>query len=118
MKALLKREVGPSGQYIEPTLTEKWLSLLQMECCGDSVIGYTLWNVGVPLQGYWPLFNPHPLHGIPYSEAYWCQPVLTLHKTLTKDMTDLWKWEFSSRQHGVSNRYAHYLVPAIGTNYQ
>jgi hypothetical protein len=100
MKALLKRETNSAGQYIEPPLSEKWLSLLQMDCCGDSIIGYTLWNVIIPLQGYWPLFNPHPLHGIPFSDAYWCQPVLTLHKTTSKDMKDLWRWEFSSRQHG------------------
>ncbi|KAI9147651.1 hypothetical protein HJFPF1_12681 [Paramyrothecium foliicola] len=99
VKALLKREVGPTGQYAEPSLAEKWLDLLQMECCGDSVIGYTLFDVNIHLQGYWPMFNPHPLHGVPFSDAYWCQPVLTLHKTMAHEMTDLWKWEFTERHH-------------------
>lgn len=102
IRELLRRKAGPSGQYLEPSLTEKWLPLLKPECCGDSVVGWALWNVSVPLQGYWPMFNPHPLHGIPFSDLYWCQPVLTLHKTAPEDMVDLWKWEFGRRELGVS----------------
>lgn len=101
IKALLHRETSPHGQYIDPPLTEKWLPLLRGECCGDSVVGWTLWNASIALQGYWPMFNPHPLHGIPYSDRYWCQPVLTLHKTSPKDMVDVWRWEFGQRQHSV-----------------
>ncbi|POR35551.1 Uncharacterized protein TPAR_04251 [Tolypocladium paradoxum] len=98
MKALLHRESGSNGQYIEPPIAEKWLSLLADECCGDSVMGWALWNVSVGLQGYWPMFNPHPLHGIPFSDPYWCQPVLTLHKTTPNDTVDLWRWEFGQRR--------------------
>lgn len=104
IKELLHRDVAPSGQYIDPPLPEKWLPLLRVECCGDSVMGWTLWNVSIPLQGYWPLFNPHPLHGVPFSDLYWCQPVMTLHKTSPKDMVDLWRWEFGVRQRGVSHK--------------
>ncbi|CAM1509026.1 Fc.00g027650.m01.CDS01 [Cosmosporella sp. VM-42] len=100
IKALLHRRIGPSGQYLDPPLTEKWLELLKGECCGDSALGWALWNASVPLQGYWPMFNPHPLHSIPYSDSYWCQPALTLHKTLPSEMVDLWRWEFGRRQLG------------------
>jgi hypothetical protein len=103
IKTLLARKVTSYGQYVEAPITEKWLSLLNEDCCGDSVAGWALWNASISLQGYWPMFNPHPLHGIPFSEKYWCQPVLTLHKTRPKDMVDVWRWEFSQRKLGVSD---------------
>ncbi|TWU75875.1 hypothetical protein ED733_005634 [Metarhizium rileyi] len=98
VKALLHRNSDNNGQYLEPHVTEKWLDLVASECCGDSVLGWALWNTTVQLQGYWPMFNPHPLHGIPFSDLYWCQPVLTLHKSAPADTNDLWRWEFGHRQ--------------------
>ncbi|KEY73772.1 hypothetical protein S7711_03080 [Stachybotrys chartarum IBT 7711] len=96
VKALLDRKEADGK--LEPPLVEKWLPLLSMECCGDSVVGWTLWNISVPLQGYWPLFNPHPLHGIPFSDPYWCQPVVTLHKTTPDDVKRLWLWESEQKR--------------------
>jgi hypothetical protein len=104
IKALLHRKSDANGHYIDPPLAEKWQDLVAAECCGDSVLGWALWNVTVQLQGYWPLFNPHPLHSIPFSDLYWCQPALTLHKTAPKDMVDLWHWEFKQRNLHVSER--------------
>ncbi|KAG6019996.1 hypothetical protein E4U41_003007, partial [Claviceps citrina] len=97
IKTLLHRRVDANGHYVGPALAEKWQDLVANECCGDSVLGWALWNVTVQLQGYWPMFNPHPLHGIPFSDMYWCQPVLTLHKTSPEDMHSLWRWEFAHR---------------------
>lgn len=108
VKALIHRDAAPHGQYSGPSVTERWLPLLQGECCGDSVVGWTLWNSGVALQGYWPMFNPHPLHGIPFSDLYWCQPIMTLHKTSPKDMVDVWKWEFGQRKHKRPLLYSDY----------
>lgn len=102
VERLLARDVGPAGQLLDPPLTTRWLDLLRRECCGDSVVGWTLWNVSVPVSGYWPMFNPHPMHGVPYSDLYWCQPVITLHKTRPEDMEELWRWEHSRRQKDVS----------------
>lgn len=99
---LLKRNVGEEGDFLEAPLSHRWLDLLRSECCGDSVIGWALHNVGVHLSGYWPMFNPHPLAGIPYHDRYWCQPVITLHKTSPEDMVGLWRWEHSRRELGVS----------------
>ncbi|KAG9251038.1 uncharacterized protein F5Z01DRAFT_628351 [Emericellopsis atlantica] len=106
IKALLHRETDAAGQYIEPPLLEKWLPDLRGECCGDSIMGWSLWDIGIPLHGYWPHFNPHPAHGIPFSDLYWCQPPITLHKTKPDDMRDLWKWEFGERQLGRPLLYA------------
>lgn len=104
VEALLARKVSAAtGQYLDPPLTLRWLDLLRGECCGDSVMGWTLWNVSVPVQGYWPMFNPHPMHGVPYSDFYWCQPVLTLHKTTPADMVELWRWEHGRRSRDVSS---------------
>ncbi|OIW26682.1 hypothetical protein CONLIGDRAFT_634916 [Coniochaeta ligniaria NRRL 30616] len=99
VEALLVRKVdGATGRYVDPPLTLRWLDLLRRDCCGDSVMGWTLWNVSIPVEGYWPLFNPHPMHGVPYSDLYWCQPVITLHKTTPGDMAELWRWEHGRRR--------------------
>ncbi|KAG5978946.1 hypothetical protein E4U55_005715 [Claviceps digitariae] len=97
IKALLHRRADPDGHYTDPALTDKWQDVVAGECCGDSALGWALWNATIQLQGYWPMFNPHPLHGIPFSDLYWCQPVLTLHKTLPQDMHSLWRWEYAQR---------------------
>lgn len=103
VELLLKREVSPvTGRYLDPPVTLKWLDLLRRDCCGDSVLGWILWNAGVAVEGYWPLFNPHAMHNVPYSDFYWCQPVVTLHKTTPADMVELWKWEHSRRRRDVS----------------
>lgn len=103
IKALLHRRTDSNGHYTDPPLTERWQDVVAGECCGDSVLGWALWNVSVQLQGYWPMFNPHPLHGIPFSDLYWCQPALTLHKTLPRDMHSLWRWEYAQRTLHVSH---------------
>lgn len=95
---LARRSSAAEGRYLDPPLTIKWLDLLRRDCCGDSVMGWTLWNVSVPVGGYWPMFNPHPMHGVPYSDLYWCQPVITLHKTTPADMAELWRWEHGRRR--------------------
>lgn len=45
------------------------------------------------LSGLWPMFNPHPLHGVPLGKFYWCEPILSLHKTHPEDFKKLWDWE-------------------------
>ncbi|KAG7101418.1 hypothetical protein HYQ44_019079 [Verticillium longisporum] len=56
-------------------------------------------RAGVTLSGLWPLFNPHSLHAVPFSDKYWCQPVVALHKTRPADMEELWRWEHANRKH-------------------
>ncbi|KAH7322729.1 hypothetical protein B0I35DRAFT_426322 [Stachybotrys elegans] len=116
VRALLK----PKGSS---SLTETWSSLLAGECCGDSVMGWALWNISIPLQGYWPLFNPHPLHGIPFGEHHWSQPPVTLHKTEPDDVRRLWQWEGRNRDFERPILYSdlwefhHPVQPAIRTDW-
>ncbi|KAH8895900.1 glycosyltransferase family 31 protein [Thozetella sp. PMI_491] len=106
MERLLHRESSLTGQLIDPPLNLKWRDLLRGDCCGDSVLGWALWNVSVPLSGFFPMFNVYPLHGIPFTERFWCQPVLTMHKTTPEDMVKLWKWEHSRRKRGEPLLYS------------
>ncbi|KAI1080200.1 hypothetical protein F5B20DRAFT_541251 [Whalleya microplaca] len=99
---LLDRKVGKDGDYLQAPLTHRWLDLMKSDPCGDSILGWALHSVGIRLSGFWPLFNPHALHAIPFSQFYWCQPVLTLHKTKPEDMGKLWRWEQSRRVADVS----------------
>lgn len=97
VKQLLARQSGRDGDFLEASLSRRWMDLLRVDPCGDSVLGWALHNVGIHLSGYFPLFNPHPLHGVPFDEGHWCQPVLTMHKTKIEDMRPLWRWEHSRR---------------------
>ena len=105
MKKLVLREVGLHGEYTQPPLSQQYEDLVKADCCGDSILGWALHEKGVKLSGYWPMFNPHPLHGIPFDEAHWCQPVISLHKTLLSDMTGLTRWE-NQRDRTVSTLVA------------
>lgn len=92
-----------TGEYLGSKLTENlWKDDLLGNCCGDSSLGWALYKVGVEVSGLWPMFQPHPLHGVPLSDLYWCQPVLTMHKPHVDDMTGLWRWEESRRDPTVS----------------
>ncbi|KAK1148815.1 hypothetical protein N8T08_008700 [Aspergillus melleus] len=93
VERLVSRGTGSRGEYIDPSLSVRYEDVVKGDCCGDSVLGWALYDHGVKLSGMWPMFNPHPLHGIPFDNAYWCQPVISMHKTFLHDMEDLVKWE-------------------------
>lgn len=86
VEKLVERRIGQDGNFTEPSISERYAELVKEDCCGDSVLGYALANKGIELSGLYPIFNPHQLHGIPFSSRYWCQPVMTLHKTLPSDV--------------------------------
>jgi hypothetical protein len=69
------------------------MEVVDRDCCGDSVLGFALYQKGINISGLWPMFNAHSLHGIPFDAKHWCQPVISLHKSLFSDMTGLAKWE-------------------------
>ncbi|KAM3421676.1 hypothetical protein BST61_g2061 [Cercospora zeina] len=83
-----------SMKYRGSKLAEKHWHETLVNCCGDSILGWALYEEGVKLEGLWPMFNPHPPHGVPFSELYWCQPVLSMHKPHDDDVQDLWRWEW------------------------
>ncbi|GAB1312543.1 Chondroitin N-acetylgalactosaminyltransferase [Madurella fahalii] len=106
MEKLLGRRSSPvSHQFTDPPFLLKWLDLLRRDPCGDSVLGWALWNADVPLSGFFPLFNTYAAHSIPYTDRLWCQPFLTMHKLKPEDMVGLWRWENSRRTLGLPLLY-------------
>lgn len=93
MEKLTERKTGRFGEYLSPSLSEKYMEVVDRDCCGDSVLGFALYEAGVKLSGLWPMFNAHSLQGLPFDHVHWCQPVVSLHKSLLSDMTGLAKWE-------------------------
>lgn len=93
MEKLTERRTGRYGEYIDPSLSEKYMEVVNRDCCGDSVLGFALYEAGVKLSGLWPMFNAHSLQGIPFDHVHWCQPVISLHKSLLSDMVGLAEWE-------------------------
>lgn len=93
MDKLLQRKVGIQGMFMQPTLSQEYMPLIAGDCCGDSALGLVLYNKGVLLSGLWPMFNAHSLQGVPFGDRHWCQPVISMHKSLMTDMKGLAKWE-------------------------
>ena len=91
-----------TGEYLGTRLTANYWDTLIHDCCGDSVLGWALSNKNVSLGGLWPSFSPHPPHGTPFSDLYWCQPILTMHKPSEEDIMHLWRWQWEHRQWEVS----------------
>lgn len=54
MKKLIKNDWdADTGVYLGSKLTEKHWENLLGDCCGDSVLGWALWEAKVPLEGIW-----------------------------------------------------------------
>jgi hypothetical protein len=82
-----------------PQLTNEYADDIRDDCCGDSITGWALHDkAGVHISGLWPMFNPHRLEDIPFGNDYWCEPVITLHKTGPNVVKDLWIWENEQHQ--------------------
>jgi hypothetical protein len=89
-----------------PSLTDEYKDDVRGDCCGDSVLGWALWDrAGVNVCGLWPMFAPHALHSVPFSRLYWCEPVISLHKTHPEDFEGLWLWENSRSRNGEALLY-------------
>ena len=91
-----------TGEYRGPNLLRKQWDFLLHDCCGDSVLGWSLWEKNITLSGLWPHFNPWPAHHVPFEDSQWCQPVITMHKPTEEDLLGLWRWQFEHRENEVS----------------
>ncbi|GAB1744447.1 hypothetical protein NU219Hw_g1723t1 [Hortaea werneckii] len=99
VRRLVKDDFDENGAYAGCKLCERWESEMMTNCCGDSIVGWAVHeDAATNLSGLWPMFNPHPLHGVPFSKLYWCEPVISMHKTTPEDTIGLWKWEESRRE--------------------
>ncbi|KAK4141467.1 uncharacterized protein C8A04DRAFT_14077 [Dichotomopilus funicola] len=99
-KLFARKSSSETGHLTEPPVSLKYLDLVRSDPCGDSVLGWALWNAGVPLSGFFPLFNTYPVHSMPYTERLWCQPFLTMHKLTPEDLIGVWRWEHGRRTLG------------------
>lgn len=93
VQRLVTHKAGANGVYSQPSLSHRYKELVHQDCCGDSILGWALYESGVKLSGIWPMFNPHPVHGVPFNEGHWCQPVISMHKLSLEDMAGLARWE-------------------------
>jgi hypothetical protein len=89
-----RNSIGLKG----PRLTTEYKEDIRADCCGDSMLGWALHDkAGIELSGLWPMFSPHRLENIPFGRNYWCEPVISLHKTNPALYKDLWSWENERR---------------------
>lgn len=98
VRRLVKDDFDATCAFVESALTRRWEDQMMHDCCGDSVLGLALHeDAQKDLSGLYPMFQPHPLYGIPFNDRYWRQPVASMHKNLAEDMVPLRKWEESRR---------------------
>ena len=98
VRRLVQGDFDTNGAFAGSLLAQRWEDQIMHDCCGDSILGLALQeDAQTNLSGMFPMFQPHPLHGIPLSDSYWCQPVITMHKTFADDMVSLRRWEEGKR---------------------
>ncbi|KAI8937951.1 hypothetical protein NX059_005633 [Plenodomus lindquistii] len=66
---------------------------VKKQCCGDEVLAQVLKKSGVPLRGYWPMFNGEKPTTMHYNEEQWCEAIITMHHLGEDDFTQLTQWE-------------------------
>jgi hypothetical protein len=71
---------------------------VKSSCCGDEVLAQVLKKSGVPLRGYWPMFNGESPSSVRFNKEQWCEAIITLHHMQDDDFTALRKWE-EARKH-------------------
>jgi hypothetical protein len=63
-------------------------------CCGDQALGTALKEKGVFVKGAHPFLNGDKPTTLTYGpHDHWCQPVVTLHHMLPKEISSLWRFE-------------------------
>ena len=82
----------------------RWEARTQYECCGDYMLdtalleyGNVLTDIYPSISGQKPVITPYS-----YSEAYWCQPTVTMHHFNASEMTDFDGFERSRLNQTVS----------------
>lgn len=99
MRRLVREDYDSQGLYAGSFLSQRWEEEMMRDCCGDSILSLALHqDAQTNLSGMFPMFQPHGLHSIPLSDEYWCQPLLTMHKTSAEHMLAFRKWEESRRR--------------------
>ncbi|KAF9698869.1 hypothetical protein EKO04_003308 [Ascochyta lentis] len=66
-------------------------------CCGDELLAQVLKKSGVPLRGYWPMFNGDKPPTIRFGPEQWCDAIMTMHHLHEEDFTGLSQWEQARR---------------------
>lgn len=106
IKQLLHRRTSSTGFYLDPPFAEKHRGLMHDgECCGDSALGYAIWQSGIQMQALYPMFAQHPMQHLPFDAMRWCTPLFTLHKTSFDDMRAIFQWEFTARSNDVRKAF-------------
>ncbi|KAH7406250.1 hypothetical protein DE146DRAFT_651154 [Phaeosphaeria sp. MPI-PUGE-AT-0046c] len=65
---------------------------IKTACCGDEVLAQVLKKSGVPLRGYWPMFNGLPPNAVGFKKEQWCEAIITMHGLHDDDFTRLGKF--------------------------
>ncbi|OCL10811.1 glycosyltransferase family 31 protein [Glonium stellatum] len=93
VEVLVARLRGPDGEFLEPSVTERYADVVKEECCGDIVLGRVFTDKNITLSGFAPMFNTLDLENLGVSERNWCLPLITMDHVRSEHMDGLWRWE-------------------------
>jgi len=86
-------------------------------CCGDEVLGQVLKECGVPLRGYWPMFNGEAPSTIRFNWEHWCEAIITLHHVQNDAHESLKTWESKRENPAIPLTFAElfssYIEPEL-----
>jgi hypothetical protein len=89
--AALNKLLGPEQPQ---GLAASWDERVKDMCCGDQALGTALKEKGVLVKGAHPFLNGDKPTTLTYGpHDHWCQPVVTMHHMLPKEISSLWRFE-------------------------
>jgi hypothetical protein len=94
LQKLLARKTSREGDYIEPTLSERYEEWVRRDCCGDNILSHVIEDkTGVKIKRLWPMFNGEELIKVGVDAWSWCVPLIAMHRLSPEQMNDVWRWE-------------------------
>lgn len=95
-RAALSKVVAHGAMFAEAQFvpgTHLFEKDVRKQCCGDEVLAQVLNEVGVKLEGYWPMFNGEKVSSLIFDNQHWCEAVITLHHLAREDFEFMRKIE-------------------------
>ena len=103
-----------------PDMQDKYDKTVHDICCGDRMIAKVLEEEKIKLTKAWPMLNGEKPLTVPFTEAHWCAPILTMHHMTAQEVSQVWNFEQQRKADGNHVRtctlYASWLLFLIRYN--
>ena len=77
----------------EPDIAHKYDQVARDNCCGDYVLARALKDNDIEISWISPTFQGDPQYTLEMDKEKYCEPIVTLHHMLPRDISDVWQLE-------------------------